>query len=33
MLGLIGVAFCLAIGSFCPPLGLLLLVAFGLFKP
>lgn len=33
MLSLIGVIFCLAIGSFCPPLGLLLLIAFGLFNP
>lgn len=33
MLSLIGVIFCLSIGAFCPPLGLLLLIAFGLFNP
>lgn len=32
MFVLIGVIFCLSIGSFCPPLGLLLLIAFGLFE-
>lgn len=32
MFALIGVIFCLSIGSFCPPLGMLLLIAFGLFE-